>query len=77
MFVLQLNSVIISAHPPAASIVEPKYLNQLEHGIGILAKQTSSLVATGTSASWLFCFHSTRLFTTRVCLYYKCIYQMF
>ena len=34
-------------HPPVASIVEPKYLNELVHGIGTPAKQTSSLDPAG------------------------------
>ena len=32
-------------HPPVAYIVEPKYLNELVHGIGTPAKQNASLVS--------------------------------
>ena len=38
-------------HPPVASIVEPKYLNDLVHGI---AKQTSSLDPAGLKYSVFF-----------------------
>ena len=43
-------------HPPVASIVEPKYLNDLVHGIGTPAKQTSSLDPAGLK---VFCLRST------------------
>ena len=41
-------------HPPVASIVEPKYLNLLVHGIGTPAKQTSSLDPAGLKYSVFF-----------------------
>ena len=40
-------------HPPVASIVEPKYLNELVHGIGTPAKQTSSIDLAGLKYSVL------------------------
>ena len=43
-----------ATHPPDASIVEPKYLNVLTHGIGTTAKQTSSLDPTGLKDSVFF-----------------------
>ena len=41
-------------HPPVASIVEPKYLNELVNGIGTPAKQTSSLDPAGLKYSVFF-----------------------
>ena len=41
-------------HPPVASIVDPKYLNELVHGIGTPAKQTSSLDPAGLNYSVFF-----------------------
>ena len=41
-------------HPPVASIVDPKYLNELVHGSGAHAKQTSSLDPTGLKYSVFF-----------------------
>ena len=41
-------------HPPVASIVEPKYLNELVHGIGTPAKLTSSLDPAGLKNSVFF-----------------------
>ena len=41
-------------HPPVASIVDPKYLNELVHGIGTPAKQTSSLDPAGLKYSVFF-----------------------
>ena len=41
-------------HPPVASIVDPKYLNELVHGIGTHAKQTSSLDTAGLKYSVFF-----------------------
>ena len=40
--------------PPVASIVDPKYINELVHGIGTPAKQTSSLDPAGLKYSVLF-----------------------
>ena len=41
-------------HLPVASIVEPKYWNELVHGIGTPAKQTSSLDPAGLKYSVFF-----------------------
>ena len=41
-------------HPPVASIVEIKYLNELVHGIGTPAKQMSSLDHAGLKYSLFF-----------------------
>ena len=41
-------------HPPIASIVDPKYLNELVHGIGTPAKQISSLDPAGLKYSVFF-----------------------
>ena len=41
-------------HPPVASIVETKYLNELVHGIGTPAKQMSSLDPAGLKYSLFF-----------------------
>ena len=41
-------------HLPVASIVDPKYWNELVHGIGTPAKQTSSLDPAGLKYSVFF-----------------------
>ena len=46
-------------HRPVASIVEPKYLNVLVHGIGTPAKQTSSLDPAGLKYSVFFLLSHT------------------
>ena len=45
---------ISAPQPPVASIVDPKYLNELVHGIGTPAKQTSTLDPTGLKYSVFF-----------------------
>ena len=60
-------------HPPVASIVEPKFVNVLVHGIGTPAKQTSLLDHTGLKYSVFFLliispFHfSTSLLQSSCC----------
>ena len=46
--------LLSTSAPPVASIVEPKYLNELVHGIGTPAKQTSSIDPAGPKYSVFF-----------------------
>ena len=43
-----------SPHSPVASIADPKYLNELEHGSGTPAKQMFSLDPAGIKCSVFF-----------------------
>ena len=53
----QADRILLSTsapQPPVASIVDPKYLNELVYGIGTPAKQTSSLDPAGLKYSVFF-----------------------